>query len=594
MSFLIPSAVGGRVVCLGMAIIISISAKAPKLNSETRTTSVRISYTPCLKRALTGKLGLDSPLSSLPYAKDAPFNSYAKQHDPTCLENTRVELLQEIYEWAEGGDERCIFWLSGLAGTGKSTIARTVARTYFDRNSLGASFFFSRGGGDVGHADKFVTSIALQFASGIPGIEQYLCDAVTERKDIANQSLRDQWNQLILRPLSKLDGGNCQSVYVIVIDALDECDNDNNIRIILHLLAEIRSSHTVRIRVFLTSRPEFPIRYGFRYMPDAEHQDFILHEIPPPVVYQDISIFLKYNLRLIGEGDAQEPGWPGLEALHHLVQIASGLFIWAATACRFIREGLSPDERLRVLLEGGNTPATPEEHLNEIYITVLRNSIQPRYTEQERQRLYGMLRGVLGGIVILISPLSVKSLSRLLCIAEQQVDRTLKNLHAILDIPNDEARALRLHHPSFRDFLLNKDRCQDPNFWVDEKKAHQMLADGCIRLMSVSLRQDICDLEAPGVLVTDVESSRIKRSLRLEVQYACLYWIQHLQNSCAHLQDNDHVHQFLEVHLLHWVEALSWIGKTSDGILALTSLESYIPVSCLSFCEILLIDNQGQ
>ncbi|KIM95704.1 hypothetical protein OIDMADRAFT_183718 [Oidiodendron maius Zn] len=71
-------------------------------------------------------------LTRLPYAAEAPFNSYAKQHEPTCLPDTNVDLLQTIYNWADGQDERCIFWLNGLAGTGKSTIARTVARKYFD------------------------------------------------------------------------------------------------------------------------------------------------------------------------------------------------------------------------------------------------------------------------------------------------------------------------------------------------------------------------------------------------------------------------------------------------------------------------------
>src|SRR5947199_9069223 len=125
-------------------------------------------------------------------AVDAPFNSYRRQHEPTCLENTRVDILYEIHTWADGQDKRCIFWLNGWAGTGKSTIARTVARRYFERKALGASFFFSRGGGDVGHAGKFVTSIALQLASNIPAIHQHICDAVTERSDIASQSLRDQ------------------------------------------------------------------------------------------------------------------------------------------------------------------------------------------------------------------------------------------------------------------------------------------------------------------------------------------------------------------------------------------------------------------
>ena len=80
-------------------------------------------------------------LYRLPYTVEAPFNSYAKQDSPTCLPNTRVGLLEEIYNWVDSEDERCIYWLSGLAGTGKSTIARTVARRYFTQKRLGASFF---------------------------------------------------------------------------------------------------------------------------------------------------------------------------------------------------------------------------------------------------------------------------------------------------------------------------------------------------------------------------------------------------------------------------------------------------------------------
>src|ERR1700749_206636 len=100
---------------------------------------------------------LENLISYLPYAADAPFNSLTKQHDPTCLPNTRVDLLREIYTWADRKDGRFIYLLNGLAGTGKSTIARTVARKYFENEHLGASFFFSRGGGDVGHASMFFT-----------------------------------------------------------------------------------------------------------------------------------------------------------------------------------------------------------------------------------------------------------------------------------------------------------------------------------------------------------------------------------------------------------------------------------------------------
>src|SRR5579862_2828960 len=120
---------------------------------------------------LTSSLDLDGVLSTLPTAADAPFNAYQRRHDPTCLPDTRVDLLRDIYSWADGQDERCIFWLNGLAGTGKSTIARTVARRCLDQKRLGASFFFSRGGGDVGHAGKFVTSIAWQLASSVSSLD---------------------------------------------------------------------------------------------------------------------------------------------------------------------------------------------------------------------------------------------------------------------------------------------------------------------------------------------------------------------------------------------------------------------------------------
>lgn len=105
------------------------------------------------------------------------------------------------------------------------------------------------------------------------------------------------------------------------------------------------------------------------------------------------------------------------------------------------------------------------------------------------------------------------------------------------------------------------------------------MADTCIQLMSTSLKQDICGLSAPGVLATDVESSRVDERLPPEVQYACLYWVQHLEKSGAQLFDDNQVHQFLQVHSLHWLEALSWMQKISEGIVAVASLESIALVS---------------
>lgn len=114
-----------------------------------------------LKQAINDKehpnLNLDQYVKMLPYAKDASFKSLEEQHENVCLNNTRTELLDYVYKWIEGDDERRIFWLKGMAGTGKSTIARTVARKY-DRALLVGSFFFSRGGGNRSKAERLVTT----------------------------------------------------------------------------------------------------------------------------------------------------------------------------------------------------------------------------------------------------------------------------------------------------------------------------------------------------------------------------------------------------------------------------------------------------
>jgi hypothetical protein len=84
---------------------------------------------------------------------------------------TRIDVLKQIRAWADGDDERCIFWLNGTASTGKSTIPRIIAGEYHDR--VGASFF-SRDGGDAGSAGKFCITIALQLAENSPIFKHYL------------------------------------------------------------------------------------------------------------------------------------------------------------------------------------------------------------------------------------------------------------------------------------------------------------------------------------------------------------------------------------------------------------------------------------
>jgi hypothetical protein len=468
-----------------------------------------------------------------------------------------------------------------MAGTGKSTISRTVARTCADQKRLGASFFFSRGRGDLSHAGKLMTSLAAQLANTIPPLKYYVYRAIVENPDITQRGIDEQWKYLIYQPLANLKEVSLQSeLFVLVIDALDECEGDNDTRLILRLLADAKTLDTIRLRVFITSRPETPIRFGFCAIPEAAHQDFVLHDISQSIVQNDISVFFKHELENIRTANSISEGWPSDSQIDLLCQRANGLFIYASTACRFIQDpSWSPDEGLSFILEDDY------RELDDMYTGILErsNAHGDRY-RRYREKLHGQPRQIIGSIVILFDPLPAARLAELLDIEMGTVRARLRCLHSVLDVPNSEQSPIRLLHPSFRDFLLDHQRCKDPEFWIDEPKAHNHLFVSCLQLMSQHLKTDMCNLQLPGTLVRNIGNGVVEKCVPLDVQYACRYWVYHLQRSNIELENtelgnrelhsNDHVHKFLQTHFLHWLEALSLRGKISEGILALEILES--------------------
>ncbi|PVH70769.1 hypothetical protein DL98DRAFT_618049, partial [Cadophora sp. DSE1049] len=506
----------------------------------------------------------DQLLESLPIAPQAAFNLLDNQHGPTCLTNTRVELLQDLMKWVDGSDDKCIYWLSGMAGTGKSTEARTIARAFHEKGILGGSFFFSKGGGDISCVNLLFTTLACQLASRVQSTKRHICEAIMANKDIAIHSLPDQWDQLIVNPLLKSDGCETNNI-VVVLDALDEGDNERDIRIILRIMSTASVLRDLRLRVFVTSHPEIPIRYGFSQIPQAERQVFFLHDILPSLVDRDLRRFFQQNLPAIGEERGLAMDWPGSRIIARLVEMSFGLFIWASTACRYIREGKRfAVARLETLIKGRHSAAGLQKQLDAIYTTVLEDLTQQEFEEEEKQIVCETIKEVVGGIITLFSPLSAASVANLLDRGVHEIDATLADLHTIFNIPNERVRPIRLHHPTFRDFLVNKDRCKNLDFWVDEKMAHKTLADDCIRIMRKMLKRDICDLKSPGALAVDVDQSCIEQCIPSELQYACLYWAQHYRHSGVFLGEDDTAYSFLKEHYLHWLEVMNIIGKSSE------------------------------
>jgi hypothetical protein len=520
-------------------------------------------------------------LTKLSCAHGAAFNSHLHEHEPLCLHDTRVDLLHQLQAWSQNPSDKCIFWLNGMAGTGKSTIARTIAGTFAKEKRLGASFFFSMGGGDRSHAGMFFSTLAVQLANMSPTLKRHICQAIAEDPGISQQALRDQWGKLILRPLSMSDGNPPRpSTLVLVIDALDECEHQDDIRVILGLLAKAKDLNVVRLRIFITSRPETPIRLGFRAIPGAVHQDFVLHDISQSVIEHDISLFTRHELGKIKKDHGAPADWPSERNIKLLIQRADCLFIYAATVCRFIGDPKwLPEERLSVVLQGDAAVQSPIRKLDEMYTQVLKHSVIGNSDEQEKIELCERFRQIVGSIVILFDSLSSTALTRLLSIPAKRTDQILSLLHSILDVPENQDSPIRVLHPSFRDFLLDEQRCLDDQFRINEKRTHNDIVKKCLWLMSRALKMDICDLQMPGVLTSEVGSSKVASCLPVHVQYACRYWVDHLQRGEVGLcDDNGQAHKFLLHHFLHWLEALSLMGKMSEGVLMMKDLQSMVNV----------------
>lgn len=534
----------------------------------------------------------DAVLSKLPTAEHAAFDSHVDEHEARCHPDTRVDLQQEIMAWAENPHGECIFWLNGMAGTGKSTISRTVAQYFSDKGVLGASFFFKRGERDRGNAARLFPTIAAQLVVEEPTMAAYVRATIDADPFIPHKALKQQFEKLILEPLQNLKGDpNNVKTIVLVIDALDECgrdaerERDGDVRLIIHLLSQAKKLSSVRLRAFLTSRPELLIRLGFSKI-KGRYQDLVLHDIPEPIIEHDIATFLQFRFTEIRDdynalyaGSKQEIPleWPGPEAIHTLVQMAVPLFIFAATVCRFIEEpGWSPRRQLeKVLQHQSRTHQSEIDKLDATYGPVLdRLLIGPKAAQRSRAEVFCT---VVGSIVLLAEPLSIRSLACLLGTPEDVVFHQLQSLQSVLRVPVSVDSPVRTFHLSFRDFLVDPLRNSNP-LWVDEKATNERIATRCLELLSRHLKMDVCDLVMPGTARVDIEPSVIDTHLPSEARYACLYWVYHLEQSSIRITDSHPVYRFLKQHFLHWLEALSLLGKASESISMFKGLQVIISV----------------
>jgi hypothetical protein len=268
------------------------------------------------------------------------YDSYSAQkaeyrHDKRedCLKGTRGAVLDEIELWTKGFNKPPVFWLNGLAGTGKSTIALTVAKQTFANGQLGASFFCSRDSEDRSDPRSIFPTIAVQLARNYPKFRSIFAPLVQSDPGIARESLVKQMNKLIVQPLKEADIST-----VIIIDALDECGDEESASMILSAIGKSRPQ-IPKVKFFITGRPESCIQEGFS-LPGLveETRIFFLHEVKRDQVDNDIRLFFKHKFSEIRGRWRWLDDWPTKEQLDLLCVRAAGLFANAVEAINVIEK----------------------------------------------------------------------------------------------------------------------------------------------------------------------------------------------------------------------------------------------------------------
>jgi len=126
-------------------------------------------------------------------------------------------------------------------------------------------------------------------------------------------------------------------IMVIVIYALDECEDQTDVKLILRSLSKLGSSVDAPVRIFITSRPKRPINDGFKSITSVKYYELILDGILLTIVDKDIETFLRHEFKKTTE---DESGWAGDGIIKLLINRTKGLFLYAATVCRYLKDDL--------------------------------------------------------------------------------------------------------------------------------------------------------------------------------------------------------------------------------------------------------------
>jgi hypothetical protein len=484
---------------------------------------------------------------------------------PACLEGTRVELLNSIMQWMTDPTGKQVYWLTGVAGTGKTTVAQSVADMAKKLDILGATFLFSHLSEDRRDYRRVIPTLAYQLARDAR-LRSGVVAAVNADKAIAMTSTSIQARHLLFDVLQRLSSSP-PSCVLIVLDALDECNRDaqkmHGGDLIPILVAGLKNVPFVK--VFLTSRPEPSIEAMFIDKNlHSQSRTLALHrDIEEKIVQSDIDRYLHSELKKLRGRIPNNPNFPPEADVRTLVERANNLFIYARTTVEYISDPLGePDSRLAALIEAKPGLAEGQfSRLDDLYSQILRTAHD---APRRRNKVNADLRTVLVTLVLVQQQLAASAIAAIAGVNESRCREYLRHISALLNYQHKPDELVRLMHLSFPDFLSDSLRCFElSGYVVDPENDHLRITEHCLEHMNRLLRYDMCHIGDPSLLNAEVADlkDRVIQNISATLRYACRFWVthwlEHMHAAGSQSKVPSALEEFCSEHILHWIEVLS-------------------------------------
>ena len=418
---------------------------------------------------------------------NAFYDSDNRPDPPKCHPKTRVAVINKIIDWANGMVDTNAFmlWLYGPAGAGKTAIARKVAELFAGHGLLLASFLFFRSDPKRNTMKPLVANIAYRVTSVIPGAREPINTIIEADPLILSYSLEMQLKKLVFEPLRLLvDQGyfsTRQFPPLIVIDGLDECLDKDSQTNLVQLLSSSVARYQLPLKFLMVSRPEFHIKSAVAI---AGEQSILSHlELNNDFLPDDdIRCFLTDKFREIKTCHPFRSGipssWPSKQQMDTLICKASGQFIYASLAVRFINSTCnSPMRQLDIVLEL-RPPINndlPFAELDTLYAYILSCT-----------KSLDLVLRILGLYAVLnheCNEGALEFVEFMLGLEDGEACIYLSPLNSLLEVQEcDGYREILFHHSSFMDFLHSPERSKD--YYIDARKSHFFFAQWILQLFT--------------------------------------------------------------------------------------------------------------